>query len=76
MQSVKAAGGMLAVRSGANEVIPFLKGRDDIALAALNAPNQCVVSGAEEALKQVGDALAKQKIECVRLSVSHAFHSP
>ncbi|MEN8129657.1 MAG: type I polyketide synthase [Pseudomonadota bacterium] len=76
MQSVSVPGGMLAVRAGREKVEQLLEGLDNMAFAALNAPTQSVVSGSEESLRQVIEALAKQDIEHVRLPVSHAFHSP
>ncbi|MBV2124240.1 MAG: SDR family NAD(P)-dependent oxidoreductase [Candidatus Thiodiazotropha sp. (ex Ctena orbiculata)] len=76
MQSVTTAGGMLAARCTESDVKPFLEGSSDIALAAVNAPNQCVISGAEASLEKVRRDLEDRGVDCRRLVVSHAFHSP
>ncbi|MFE3637256.1 SDR family NAD(P)-dependent oxidoreductase [Streptomyces sp. NPDC059168] len=76
MQAVRAEGGMAAVAAPAEEVAPLLEGRDDLALAAVNAPDQTVVSGATAALDEVTGILADRGFRVDRLTVSHAFHSP
>ncbi|MGW0284019.1 SDR family NAD(P)-dependent oxidoreductase [Streptomyces sp. NPDC003236] len=76
MQAVRAEGGMAAVAAPADEVAPLLEGRDDLALAAVNAPDQTVVSGATAALDEVTGVLADRGFRVDRLTVSHAFHSP
>ncbi|MFJ3720094.1 SDR family NAD(P)-dependent oxidoreductase [Streptomyces sp. NPDC090057] len=76
MQAVRAEGGMAAVAAPADEVAPLLEGRDDLALAAVNAPDQTVVSGATAALDEVTGILAGRGFRVDRLTVSHAFHSP
>lgn len=45
MDSVAASGGMVAVRADADTVRPLVEKYDDLAVAAYNAPRQCVVSG-------------------------------
>ncbi|MDI5974353.1 SDR family oxidoreductase [Streptomyces sp. SL13] len=76
MQSVTAAGGMVAVSAPAEEVLPLLAGRADLALAAVNAPDQCVVSGARAPLAEVVAELGERGVRTEALTVSHAFHSP
>ncbi|MDO0925246.1 SDR family oxidoreductase [Streptomyces sp. TG1A-8] len=76
MQAVRAEGGMAAVAAPAEEVAPLLEGRDDLALAGINAPDQTVISGATAALEEVTALLAGRGIRVERLKVSHAFHSP
>ncbi|MGX7827582.1 type I polyketide synthase [Actinokineospora sp. 24-640] len=76
MQSVSAPGGMVAVTAPAEEVEPLLAGYADLAMAAYNAPSQCVVSGGEASLAEVTAALAERGIKAKALAVSHAFHSP
>jgi acyl transferase domain-containing protein/acyl carrier protein len=73
MQSVTAPGGMAAVRAPAERVVPLLAGHPDLALAAVNAPDQCVISGGRDALASV---LAELDADSLPLPVSHAFHSP
>ncbi|MFH8560852.1 SDR family oxidoreductase [Streptomyces sp. NPDC017988] len=76
MQAVRARGGMAAVAAPAEDVLPLLEAHPDLALAAANAPDQCVISGGAEALAQVTAELAGQGLRVDRLAVSHAFHSP
>ena len=76
MQSVTTPGGMLAVLGSAEQVTPLLAGYDDLSLAAINAPEQCVVSGGRDALAAVAAELADKALRGKELPVSHAFHSP
>lgn len=72
MQSV-AAGAMLAVPLSEQEIRPLLN--NNIDLAAINVPSQCVVSGTIEAIEQFAIQLSEQGLDCQRLHTSHAFHS-
>jgi acyl transferase domain-containing protein len=47
-----------------------------LSVAAINAPNSCVVSGTEEAIAFWEQRLQAEGISCRRLHTSHAFHSP
>ncbi|QUI33663.1 SDR family oxidoreductase [Streptomyces alfalfae] len=76
MQAVRAEGGMAAVAAPAEDVLPLLEAHPDLALAAANAPDQCVISGASDALAEVTAELAGRGLRVDRLAVSHAFHSP
>lgn len=76
MQSVSTPGGMVAVSAPAGQISPLLDGLDTMAIAAVNSPSQCVVSGADAQLEQVTATLAQRGIRAKRLPVSHAFHSP
>ncbi|MGX7826262.1 type I polyketide synthase [Actinokineospora sp. 24-640] len=76
MQSVSAPGGMAAVRAPVSEVAPLLAAHPDLAIAAVNSPGQCVVSGGVAALDSVVADLGSRGIGVTRLAVSHAFHSP
>jgi len=76
MQSVTAPGGMVAVQATAADVAPFLAGYPDVAFAAFNAPQSCVVSGGRDALAEVVGKLTASGIRTRELVVSHAFHSP
>ncbi|MDB9527421.1 SDR family oxidoreductase [Oscillatoria sp. CS-180] len=79
MQSLPA-GAMLAVPLSAAEIEPLLhqdaNGTDPLAIAALNEPHRCVVSGTPEAIAAFAQTLTDQAIEFRRLHTSHAFHSP
>ncbi|MEZ4867750.1 MAG: SDR family NAD(P)-dependent oxidoreductase [Caldilineaceae bacterium] len=77
MQRESAVGEMAAVFADeaicAATLAPFA---DQLALAAINGPQNTVISGAGSALQQVIDRLAHQGVKSKRLTVSHAFHSP
>ncbi|MBE9093175.1 type I polyketide synthase [Tychonema sp. LEGE 07203] len=67
-------GSMLSVRLPAAQVEGRLSG--DLAVAAVNAPDLCVVSGPTDDLALFEQQLASEKIVCKHLHTSHAFHSP
>ena len=67
------AGAMLAVPLAAETVRPLMSAK--LSLAAINAPQRCVVSGPEEAIEALQRQLEKQELLCQRLHTSHAFHS-
>jgi amino acid adenylation domain-containing protein len=66
-------GAMLAVAAPAGEVEPLLA--PALALAAVNAPEACTVSGPPEAVAAFAEELRGRGIEHRRLRTSHAFHS-
>jgi len=66
-------GSMLAVPMPEKEVQSFLD--KALALAAVNGPSSCVVSGPAEAVEALQDQLASLGVDCRRLHTSHAFHS-
>lgn len=72
MQSMPP-GSMLAVSMTEAEATSLL--REDVDLAAVNAPNQCVLSGSEPSIRNLQETLANKGIHSVRLQTSHAFHS-
>ncbi|SDY98278.1 myxalamid-type polyketide synthase MxaB [Micromonospora pattaloongensis] len=76
MQAVSAPGGMVAVAAPMEQVADLVCSHDDLAFAAINAPNRCVVSGGRESLAAVVEAIEARGIGTRRLPVSHAFHSP
>jgi len=67
-------GAMLAIRLPEKEVLPLLN--PELAIAAINSPNLCVVSGSNEAIGKLEEKLATKKIAARKLQTSHAFHSP
>jgi amino acid adenylation domain-containing protein len=67
-------GAMLAIRLPEKEVLTLLD--PQLAIAAINSPNLCVVSGSNEAIGKLEEELAGKKIAARRLQTSHAFHSP
>jgi acyl transferase domain-containing protein/D-arabinose 1-dehydrogenase-like Zn-dependent alcohol dehydrogenase/acyl carrier protein len=72
MQSLPA-GAMLAVPLAEAETRALLGGK--LSLAAINAPNSCVVSGPAEAVEQLERELGARGVAVRRLQTSHAFHS-
>src|SRR3984893_14295829 len=67
-------GTMLAIRLPEPEVLPLLNSQ--LAIAAINSPNLCVVSGPYDAIAELEKHLASNKIAARRLQTSHASHSP
>lgn len=72
-QSALPDGRMLAVPLGAGELRPMLG--DDVALAAVNAPDRCVVSGPPGAVSALAARLSGDGVPTRLLAVRHAFHS-
>jgi len=72
MQSM-VPGAMLSVPLPEKEVLPLLNPQLD--LAAVNAPNLCVVSGPCEAINSLADRLKEKNLQVRVLHTSHAFHS-
>lgn len=64
-------GSMLSVAADASTIsLPA-----DLALAASNGPEQCVLSGTSEAIQEFARELEGKAIPCRILQTSHAFHS-
>ena len=68
-----APGSMLAVRESEAELKPLLI--QDVSIAAINGPTQCVVSGPGAAIDEFERILNERKVMCQKLRTSHAFHS-
>jgi phthiocerol/phenolphthiocerol synthesis type-I polyketide synthase E len=66
-------GSMLAVYLAEPELKRWLS--EEVALAAVNAPGLCVVSGPVESIKRLNGALTAEKVKTQLLQTSHAFHS-
>ncbi|MGV9595007.1 acyltransferase domain-containing protein, partial [Streptomyces tendae] len=77
MQALPDDGVMVAVQATEDEVLPLLEGiTGQAAIAAVNAPEAVVVSGAKTEVEHVAGILTAQGRRVKRLTVSHAFHSP
>ena len=77
MDGLPAGGGMSAVFAAADEVIPLLEGYEaEVSIAALNGPENTVLSGAAAAVQAIEARLAERGHKTKPLVVSHAFHSP
>ncbi|MEU3457146.1 SDR family NAD(P)-dependent oxidoreductase, partial [Micromonospora sp. NPDC006766] len=70
MQALPSGGVMVAVAAPESAVLPLLVDGADI--AAVNGPTSVVLSGVEEAVQAVVNALG---VKATRLNTSHAFHS-
>ena len=67
------SGAMLAVALPETKVIPMLGAK--LCLAAINAPERCVVSGLSSEIEDLQNRLTEQGVDCRLLRTSHAFHS-
>jgi amino acid adenylation domain-containing protein len=68
------SGAMLSVALPEAELRPLLG--QQLALAAINAPALCVVSGDIQAIDALGRTLAAQGVRCQRILIDVAAHSP
>jgi len=66
-------GAMLAVSQTETETVRWIN--DVLSLAAVNGPEQCVISGPTAAIIALKDRLKENGIHSHRLETSHAFHS-
>jgi amino acid adenylation domain-containing protein len=73
MQSI-GSGAMHVVSLPAAEVEPMLGG--SVSIAAVNAPDLCVVSGPADEVARLSAALRARGVETRPVETSHAFHSP
>jgi amino acid adenylation domain-containing protein len=73
MMSELPQGSMLSVRTTLESIQPYLS--TDIALAAVNSPQLCVVAGTNEAIGELSATLTEKGILNRLLATSHAFHS-
>lgn len=74
LMQAMAPGDMLSVAQSEEALSGYLN--DTVALAAVNAPNACVLAGPKEAIALLEKEFTDQDINCRRLRTSHAFHSP
>ncbi len=77
MQQLPNTGQMVAIMANESRVAHAIEhsGRSDISIAAVNDPNQTVVSGTDDAIDVVVSSLQADEVRAKRLIVSHAFHS-
>ena len=73
MQST-APGAALIVRQAPDALLPQLPG--DVALACVNAPNLCLVSGRPDAIAKCAEQLAAARVVCRPAPIHVAVHSP
>ncbi|WP_324611946.1 acyltransferase domain-containing protein, partial [Streptomyces sp. NRRL B-3648] len=77
MQAAPEGGAMAAIQATEDEVTAALTEEPGvIAVAAVNSPLSTVVSGDTAAVERQVARWREQGRKAVRLTVSHAFHSP
>jgi len=69
-------GSMLVVSLPEQKLRAMIEGRPELAIAAINSPGLCTVSGTHEAIDELETELKPQGLMLRRLQTSHAFHSP
>ncbi|GAB7186996.1 SDR family NAD(P)-dependent oxidoreductase [Kitasatospora sp. Ki12] len=75
LMGTMAPGAMLAVPLPEQELRALLDDPDGPELAAVNAPDRCVVAGAPEAVARLAERLTARGVAARPLAVRHAFHS-
>ncbi|EAZ91776.1 type I polyketide synthase [Crocosphaera chwakensis] len=77
MNNLPQNGSMVAVSTSENQVKEIIaNSNSQVSIAAINGPNQVVISGEREAISNIVSKLEREGIETKILQVSHAFHSP
>jgi FkbH-like protein len=77
MQALPAGGAMTSIMATEERVAPALAGYEDrVALAAINGPDQVVISGDASAVAEIAQRFTAEGVRSRSLVVSHAFHSP
>ncbi|MFD3637066.1 SDR family NAD(P)-dependent oxidoreductase [Streptomyces sp. NPDC058664] len=77
MQALPPGGAMVALSVDEDTARSLVAGHEDAAgVAAVNGPRATVVSGTEEAVREIAARAAEAGARTRRLTVSHAFHSP
>ncbi|MFI6365132.1 condensation domain-containing protein [Nocardia sp. NPDC050630] len=71
-----APGGMLAVELSETALSDLLTNHPDLTIAAINAPDACVVSGPAAALGDLTTVLNRSGIRCAELRIAAALHAP
>ena len=75
MQALSAGGGMAAVLCDEARVRAALQQHGTVSIAAVNGPDNVVISGPQAAVQSVVAALEAEGVGARSLTVSHAFHS-
>jgi acyl transferase domain-containing protein/SAM-dependent methyltransferase len=76
IQGLPAGGGMAAALAAEQRIEAKLARYPTLAIAAVNGPCHTVVSGDLAALRVLAEELDAERVACLPLKVSHAFHSP
>lgn len=76
MQGLRTDGAMLSVHAAESQIRAHVLSQPQrLSIAAVNEPQQVVLSGDVDAILEIAQRLELQGIKVRRLSVSHAFHS-
>jgi acyl transferase domain-containing protein/acyl carrier protein/ribosomal protein S18 acetylase RimI-like enzyme len=76
IQALPAGGAMAAITVPESRVAEALAAESDrVSIAALNGPEQTVISGDAEDVQRIAASFEAEGARAVRLQVSHAFHS-
>ena len=77
MQALPANGAMAAVFTSKEKVVEAIAGYEQtVVIAAFNGPENIVISGEREAVREICARLESEGVKHKPLAVSHAFHSP
>ncbi|MBM2619537.1 SDR family NAD(P)-dependent oxidoreductase [Actinoplanes sp. LDG1-06] len=77
MQAVPRPGTMAAIEATAGELQPMLDGHETtVALAAVNAPRACVISGDPDQVDRIAAHFRDRGRRTRTLRTGHAFHAP
>lgn len=76
MQAATGDGVMYSVNISGERLTTYIKDRAQISIAAINGPEQSVLSGDRGQAAQIIDQLQQDGYTVSKLNVSHAFHSP
>ncbi|RFU39321.1 acyltransferase domain-containing protein, partial [Actinomadura logoneensis] len=76
MAEHSTGGGAMAGLAAPADVVAPLLADGPVVIAGYNGPNQTVVAGPAAAVDAVVAGAERAGIDCTRLAVSHAFHSP
>jgi myxalamid-type polyketide synthase MxaB len=76
IQALPSRGTMAAIITTEDRVLEAIEPYGDrLSVAAVNAPEQIVISGDEDAVHEVMTRFQSDGVMCQQLTVSHAFHS-
>ncbi|PSF37367.1 beta-ketoacyl synthase [Aphanothece hegewaldii CCALA 016] len=77
MQALPKNGEMVAIAASEKQIESLIQAyQKHVSIAALNGLENTVISGEQQAIKDIIQVLEEQGIKTKKLAVSHAFHSP
>ncbi len=77
MQTLPANGSMAVIFAPYDAVTQAIQGRErDVAVAAANGPENTVLSGKSDVVREIAGGFEERGVRVQMLGVSHAFHSP